>query len=89
MARRPKQPPAIVRLVASATEEMASSVNEIGRQAQAGIAMQAVGQAQEANNPVRELVKAPARIGDVVFNMIAGQTNLLALNASMVAARSR
>jgi methyl-accepting chemotaxis protein len=81
-----------VQSVASATEEMASSVSEIGRQVQAsaGIATQAVQQAQETNDRVGELAKAAARIGDVVelINMIAGQTNLLALNATIEAARA-
>jgi methyl-accepting chemotaxis protein len=81
-----------VQSVASATEQMASSVSEIGRQVQAsaGIATQAVGQAQETNDRVGELAKAAARIGDVVelINMIAGQTNLLALNATIEAARA-
>jgi methyl-accepting chemotaxis protein len=81
-----------VQSVASATEEMASSVSEIGRQvhASAGIATQAVEQAQETNDRVGELAKAAARIGDVVelINMIAGQTNLLALNATIEAARA-
>ena len=46
-----------VQSVASATEEMASSVSEIGRQVQssAGIATQAVTQAQETNDRVGEL----------------------------------
>ena len=81
-----------VQSVASATEEMASSVDEIGRQVQtsADIAAKAVGQAQETNDRVGELAKAAARIGDVVelINMIAGQTNLLALNATIEAARA-
>ena len=81
-----------VQSVASATEEMASSVSEIGRQVQAsaGIATQAVEQAQATNDRVGELAKAAARIGDVVelINMIAGQTNLLALNATIEAARA-
>ena len=81
-----------VQSVASATGEMASSVSEIGRQVQAsaGIATQAVEQAQETNDRVGELAKAAARIGDVVelINMIAGQTNLLALNATIEAARA-
>lgn len=81
-----------VQSVASATEEMASSVSEIGRQVQAsaGIATQAVEQAQVTNDRVGELAKAAARIGDVVelINMIAGQTNLLALNATIEAARA-
>jgi methyl-accepting chemotaxis protein len=81
-----------VQSVASATEEMASSVSEIGRQVQAsaGIATQAVEQAQATNDRVGELAKAAARIGDVVelISMIAGQTNLLALNATIEAARA-
>ncbi len=81
-----------VQSVASATEEMASSVNEISRQVQesANIASQAVDQAHKTNNRVGELVKAAARIGDVVelINTIAGQTNLLALNATIEAARA-
>ena len=81
-----------VQSVASATEQMASSVNEISRQVQesANIANQAVEQAHKTNNRVGELVKAAARIGDVVelINTIAGQTNLLALNATIEAARA-
>jgi methyl-accepting chemotaxis protein len=81
-----------IQSVASATEEMASSVGEIARQVQssAGISTQAVKQAQETNDRVRELAKAAARIGDVVelINTIAGQTNLLALNATIEAARA-
>jgi methyl-accepting chemotaxis protein len=78
--------------VASATEEMSSSVNEISRQVQdsARIAGEAVEQAQRTNDRVGELAKAAARIGDVVelINTIAGQTNLLALNATIEAARA-
>ena len=79
-------------LKAAATEEMASSVNEISRQVQelAGIANEAVDQARKTNDPVGELSKAAGRIGDVVelINTIAGQTNLLALNATIEAARA-
>jgi methyl-accepting chemotaxis protein len=78
--------------VASATEEMASSVNEISRQVQesASIANQAVDQARLTNDRVSALASAAARIGDVVelINNIAGQTNLLALNATIEAARA-
>jgi methyl-accepting chemotaxis protein len=78
--------------VASATEEMTSSVNEISRQVQtsASIANDAVVQARKTNDSVAELSKAAARIGDVVelINTIAGQTNLLALNATIEAARA-
>jgi methyl-accepting chemotaxis protein len=81
-----------VRSVASATEEMTSSVNEISRQVQdsARIAHEAVDQARKTNDRVGELSKAAARIGDVVelINTIAGQTNLLALNATIEAARA-
>jgi methyl-accepting chemotaxis protein len=78
--------------VASASEEMGSSVNEIGRQVQeaARIAGAAVEQAQKTNDRVNALSQAATRIGDVVelINTIAGQTNLLALNATIEAARA-
>jgi methyl-accepting chemotaxis protein len=77
-----------VQSVASATEEMASSVNEV--QESARIANEAVDQACKTNDRVGELSKAAGRIGDVVelINTIAGQTNLLALNATIEAARA-
>jgi methyl-accepting chemotaxis protein len=78
--------------VASATEELSSSVREISRQAQdsAQIANEAVEHARRTNERVGELSQAAARIGDVVelINSIAGQTNLLALNATIEAARA-
>ena len=81
-----------VQSVASATEQMSSSVNEISRQVQdsARMAGEAVDQARKTNDRVGELSKAAARIGDVVelINTIAGQTNLLALNATIEAARA-
>jgi methyl-accepting chemotaxis protein len=81
-----------VQSVASATEELTSSVNEISRQVQesARMATEAVGQARNTTDRVSELSKAAARIGDVVelINTIAGQTNLLALNATIEAARA-
>ena len=57
-----------VQSVASATEEMAASVNEIGRQVQdsARIANAAVLQAQQTNEQIGQLSSAAARIGDVV-----------------------
>src|SRR4029078_13317701 len=80
-----------VQSVASAREEMASSVNEISRQVQesARIARGAVEQAQKTDDRVNALSLAATRIGDVVelINPIAGQTNLLALNATIEAAR--
>jgi methyl-accepting chemotaxis protein len=81
-----------VQSVAAATEEMALSITEIGRQVQesANIADEAVEQARRTNARVAELAEAAARIGDVVdlINTIAGQTNLLALNATIEAARA-
>jgi methyl-accepting chemotaxis protein len=81
-----------VQSVASATEEMASSVSEIGRQVMesARMAGGAVDQARAVNDRVGELSKAASRIGDVVelISTIAGQTNLLALNATIEAARA-
>jgi methyl-accepting chemotaxis protein len=78
--------------VASATEELSSSISEISRQVQesARVARDAVEQARTTNDRVGELTKAAARIGDVVelINSIAGQTNLLALNATIEAARA-
>src|SRR6266702_1060611 len=62
-------------VVATASEEMASSVNEISRQVQdsARMANEAVDQARKTNDRVSELSKAAARIGDVVelINTIA------------------
>jgi methyl-accepting chemotaxis protein len=81
-----------VQSVATATERLSSSVNEIGLQVQesARMAGAAVDQARLTNDRVSELEKAAGRIGDVVelINTIAGQTNLLALNATIEAARA-
>jgi methyl-accepting chemotaxis protein len=81
-----------VHSVAAASEELASSVVEIGRQvdASARIAGEAVDQAQKTDARISQLSQAAARIGDVVdlIKTIAGQTNLLALNATIEAARA-
>ncbi len=81
-----------VQSVAAATEEMSSSVDEIGRQVQesARVARAAVDQADATNARVTTLTAAANRIGDVIelINTIAGQTNLLALNATIEAARA-
>ncbi len=81
-----------VQSVASATEEMTTSVSEISRQVQesSNIAQQAVRQAEKTDARIGELSKAAGRIGDVIklITAIAEQTNLLALNATIEAARA-
>ena len=81
-----------VRDIASATDELASSVMEIDRQVahSNAIAEKAVGEAERSNAAVQELSEAAKRIGDVVslITDIAEQTNLLALNATIEAARA-
>jgi methyl-accepting chemotaxis protein len=78
--------------VAAATEEMARSITEIGRQV--GHAAKAAGDAVErakgTSASIERLSEAAQKIGDVVdmINAIAGQTNLLALNATIEAARA-
>ena len=81
-----------VQSVATATEEMASSINEIGRQVADSnrIATEAVEQAGKTDARIAELSLAANRIGDVtqLITTIAAQTNLLALNATIEAARA-
>jgi methyl-accepting chemotaxis protein len=78
--------------VASATEELASSVTEISRQMSrsTAIASQAANQAESTNAQIRNLAAAAQKVGDVVrlITDIANQTNLLALNATIEAARA-
>lgn len=81
-----------VQSVAIATEELSTSVAEIGRQVQEShrIAEQAVSQAQQTDDRINRLARAARQIGDVVklITAIAEQTNLLALNATIEAARA-
>ncbi len=81
-----------VTMVASATEELGSSVLEIGRQVDGSttLAQRAVNETERTGERVRDLSEAAAKIGDVValISSIAGQTNLLALNATIEAARA-
>jgi methyl-accepting chemotaxis protein len=81
-----------VQSVASATEEMAGSISEIGRQVSDSnrIANEAVVQAQKTDARIAALSLAASRIGDVtkLITTIAEQTNLLALNATIEAARA-
>ena len=78
--------------VAAATEELASSVAEIGRQVthSSGVADDAVVKAGQTTEMVGGLTAAGEKIGDVLrlIGAIASQTNLLALNATIEAARA-
>jgi len=81
-----------VNSVAAATEEMAQSISEIGRQVghAAKAAADAVQRAKGTSGSIERLADAAQKIGNVVdmINAIAGQTNLLALNATIEAARA-
>jgi methyl-accepting chemotaxis protein len=81
-----------VQSAAAASEEMASSVSEIGRQVHLSqtIAQTAVQQAEKTNAQISELSQSASRIGEVVkmITGVAEQTNLLALNATIEAARA-
>ncbi|MFA6900754.1 MAG: HAMP domain-containing methyl-accepting chemotaxis protein [Desulfurivibrionaceae bacterium] len=81
-----------VMTIASATEELSSSVGEISRQVahSAGVARNAVQKANHTNQMVGSLANASQKIGEVVklITDIAGQTKLLALNATIEAARA-
>ncbi len=81
-----------VQTVASAAEQLSSSVAEILVNVQSNneTIHQTAEQTAEANSKMRQLADAVAKIGDVVSLIadIAEQTNLLALNATIEAARA-
>jgi methyl-accepting chemotaxis protein len=81
-----------VHSVAAASEELATSIAEIGRQVEAAarISDEAVQQARKTDVRISQLSTAAGRIGDVIdlIQKIAAQTNLLALNATIEAARA-
>ena len=81
-----------VRELADATEELAQSSTEIGRQVDVAgkLTDQATAAAGEAGNSVASLRLSSREIGTVVglISKIAKQTNLLALNATIEAARA-
>ncbi|MDP2619762.1 MAG: methyl-accepting chemotaxis protein [Hyphomicrobiales bacterium] len=81
-----------VETVASAAEELSSSITEIGKQAvrASEIVAAATSGAHSTNHKVASLVEATSKIGEVVtlIKEIAEQTNLLALNATIEAARA-
>lgn len=91
-ARSSSQTSANVQAVASAAEELVSSVREIGRRVDdaARITTNAVDLGRKTNDIVSGLAVSTDRIGQVVslINTIASQTNLLALNATIEAARA-
>ena len=81
-----------VQTVASSTEELTASIAEITRQIgeSTNFAVQAVKDAEAANENVESLSNAAQTISEVVglISDIAEQTNLLALNATIEAARA-
>ena len=81
-----------VDLTVAATEELSTSIQEIGQQAARGMEMarSAVDDTERTNKTIRSLDEAAERIGSVVglISKIAAQTNLLALNATIEAARA-
>jgi methyl-accepting chemotaxis protein len=92
VAAASQQASANVGSVATAAEEMAASIDEIGRQVQESsrISVDAVDQARRTDERIARLAQSAGRIGDVtaLITSIAEQTNLLALNATIEAARA-
>jgi len=78
--------------VASASEEMLASIQEINNQISLSSAKskEAVAHTQQAGASIRELKALSDKIGEIskLIQNIAGQTNLLALNATIEAARA-
>jgi methyl-accepting chemotaxis protein len=87
-----QQASANVQTVATATEELSSSIDEIGNRAVRSslIATKAVADANRTNEAVQALAADAQEIGKVLglIEQIAQQTNLLALNATIEAARA-
>ncbi len=78
--------------VASATEQLSSSIHEISLQVSNATKATtvAVGRSDQARTTIASLAEAVARVGQVttLISEIASQTNLLALNATIEAARA-
>ena len=78
--------------VATATDQLSASIDEISRQVSeaSSIAAKAMKEAEESQTSATDLVSVAGKIGEVteIITEIAGQTNLLALNATIEAARA-
>lgn len=81
-----------VQTVASATEELATSIGDISTQIKrtSAIVADAARGTRDADNKINRLAAGATKIGEVVtlIRAIAEQTNLLALNATIEAARA-
>ncbi|WP_370675418.1 methyl-accepting chemotaxis protein [Pleomorphomonas sp. PLEO] len=81
-----------VQTVASATEELATSIGEISAQIQrtGTVVADAARGTRDADTKINRLATGATKIGEVVtlIRAIAEQTNLLALNATIEAARA-
>ena len=91
VARDMKETQVGVTAAASASDQFAMSIAEIGRQAgnSAGVVQDARQTAEVADRKMADLANVAEEIGEVVdmIGAIADRTNLLALNASIEAAR--
>jgi methyl-accepting chemotaxis protein len=81
-----------VRTTVAATEELSSSILEIGREARSSLqlAQSTVAETHRTQQEIRSLNAAAEHIGLIVdlIAKVASQTNLLALNATIEAARA-
>ena len=81
-----------VGVVATTTEQLSLSINEINTQVNhsSAISSEAVHKSQQAGETITTLQEGAQKIGDIVgfIQTIAEQTNLLALNATIEAARA-
>ncbi|WP_339773965.1 methyl-accepting chemotaxis protein [uncultured Thalassospira sp.] len=81
-----------VTTVSTATAELSSSIDEIGRNSLTARtkSREAVTEAEAANGKILDLDQSVGKIGEIValISGIAEQTNLLALNATIEAARA-